>query len=64
MFCGKCKNDLQQCTCPDLKERLDQIAGVMALPWCQKCRQWAYICRCEKPEIVVRMPQRANKQNY
>lgn len=31
MWCCKCKNDLSQCTCPDLEERLGRLAQCQTL---------------------------------
>lgn len=52
MFCAKCQNDLADCTCPDIEERLAEIADSPYIIYraCLKCRNHYARCRCEKPE--------------
>jgi hypothetical protein len=50
MFCSKCCNDLSDCTCPDLKERLASLGNVLIYKACKKCKSHYAKCKCEKPE--------------
>jgi len=56
MWCCKCNKDLSQCTCPDLKERLDKAAakGKFVYKCCKICGQHYERCKCEKPEFVIK----------
>ena len=53
MWCCKCDNDLGDCTCEDMEERL---AGISHLAWkrCKTCQKHHARCKCETPvwEIV------------
>jgi len=55
MFCMGCKNDLSQCTCPDLEERLDDtvLKGRFAYRRCKKCEKHYARCKCEDPEWEI-----------
>ena len=52
MFCARCQNDLAECTCPDLEERLDSIAN-FSYRKCAKCGRHYARCRCAEPEWVA-----------
>ena len=56
MWCGKCNKELRTCTCPDLKERLENIAKnpYMLSKWCSKCDNHHSKCRCEEPNWYTR----------
>ena len=57
MFCSKCAHDLEECTCPDLAERMRSLSGpdgFMIARWCQKCDNHYAVCRCEVPKWVAR----------
>jgi len=52
MFCAKCRNDLADCTCDDIEERL---AGLNNAPnfiykKCRICGKHHDRCKCEKPD--------------
>lgn len=52
MYCVKCRNDLVDCTCGDLNERL---AGLNNSPHfiykkCRKCTLHYARCKCEDPD--------------
>ena len=57
MWCMKCQNELYECTCNDLKERIDKLSnsGGFAMKWCKKCDNHYAVCKCEKPEWIVKM---------
>lgn len=55
MYCVKCCNDLSDCVCPDIDERLAQLAagGHVAFATCPECGRHVDRCRCEsEPEEV------------
>lgn len=50
MFCTKCQNDLQDCTCPDLLERLRSLQRPgtnVYIPNCETCGKPVSICKCK-----------------
>ena len=49
MFCAKCKEDLGDCKCPDLQERLQGLGGTVIYRKCMKCEQHYSRCKCEEP---------------
>ena len=57
MFCGKCQNDLEDCTCPDLAERMAGLGGVgshVASRWCKACDKHYAACKCDEPDWKLR----------
>lgn len=57
MFCGKCSNDLEDCVCPDLAERMRKASGAgmnVASRWCSKCDQHYAACECDEPTWMLR----------
>jgi len=56
MVCCRCQNDLSECTCPDLQERLARLTdgGNLAVKWCRACNLSYHKCQCQKPDFVVR----------
>jgi len=55
MHCGECNNDLADCTCPDLQDRLKDAAkgGHFVYRKCAKCDLHYAKCKCPDPEWVV-----------
>jgi len=54
MFCVKCQNDLIDCTCDDIDERLARIgANNLIYRACKKCEKHYDRCKCEKPEWIT-----------
>ncbi len=53
MFCMYCKNDLVDCTCDDLEERLRRAAGGGNFVYseCDKCHKHYARCKCKKPDL-------------
>jgi hypothetical protein len=52
MFCMKCQQNLEQCTCPDLDERLRNLnrpGGHVFIPACPNCGNLKPRCTC-KPQ--------------
>lgn len=51
MFCGKCKNDLKDCTCDDIKERLASLkdSNYIVMRWCAVCDSHYSQCKCDNP---------------
>ncbi len=71
MFCGKCNNDLRDCTCNDLEERLADIADSpnIACRWCIECDQHYALCKCKRPNWkmktggqIVELPPHIKKE--
>jgi len=52
MWCCKCNNDLSNCTCSDLDERLASLAGAKNVVFkrCKLCGKHYARCKCENPE--------------
>ena len=50
MWCVKCNNDLSDCVCPDLQERLNGLGDVLVYRKCLKCNQHYEKCTCSNPE--------------
>ena len=55
MWCMKCKNDLSECTCPDLQERLESISnsGHFIYRKCGICGLHYAKCKCEFPSWIT-----------
>ena len=55
MWCMKCKNELYDCKCPDIKERLAGIKGMATVTsaWCKGCDNHHSQCKCEEPEWTL-----------
>jgi hypothetical protein len=51
MFCVKCHNDLENCTCPDIDERMKDLAGSPFITYrmCKVCGKHYARCKCESP---------------
>jgi len=62
MYCMKCQNDLSDCTCPDLQERLSGAAekGHFVYRMCGKCGLHHAKCKCKSPEWTT--SDEANKR--
>jgi len=55
MWCGKCDRHLSECVCPDIKERLNRVAGMGSFVYrkCLKCGEHYSRCKCEQPEWKI-----------
>jgi len=64
MFCMRCQNDLSQCTCPDMNERLEAAAatGYFAYKKCTKCGKHYDLCKCENPQWAIQDGNLKRKQ--
>jgi hypothetical protein len=51
MWCMKCQNDLSECTCPDIEERMASLKGSshLVMRWCSVCDKHYALCKCENP---------------
>ena len=51
MFCSKCQNDLNDCTCGDIKERLAKLkdSPYILMRWCSLCDNHYSQCKCDNP---------------
>jgi len=51
MWCMQCGKNLIDCTCPDLKERLDSLksSNNLLMKWCSVCDNHYAVCKCENP---------------
>ena len=49
MFCVKCQNDVGDCTCLDIEERLAALAvhPLWAIDFCSACGAHHHRCKCE-----------------
>ena len=57
MWCMKCNNDLMECVCPDIEERLATLSGPggpLVSRWCVACNKHYAGCKCENPVWGVR----------
>lgn len=54
MFCTKCNNHIQDCKCPDIDERLNNLkdSPYLAIQFCEKCKRHIRRCICNKKESV------------
>ena len=53
MFCVKCQNDLYDCTCPDIDERLAKLGGsksYVVYRMCIICKKHYSRCKCVSPQ--------------
>ena len=53
MFCTKCQNDLSNCICPDIEERLASLGDHFIFRKCKKCKKHYARCKCESPEWEI-----------
>ena len=55
MFCAKCQNEISDCTCPDIKERLESLARHpnLAIEFCANCGKHHARCKCGDKRIPV-----------
>jgi hypothetical protein len=56
MYCGKCNNDLKDCTCEDIDERLKDLQGVLVYRMCAVCGKHYVRCKCENPKWISSDP--------
>ena len=57
MICLQCNTDLEECTCPDLGDRMREASGPgrhVVCRWCRVCDQHYAVCRCERPRWMLR----------
>jgi len=52
MWCGKCNNDLSECTCPDIDEWLASLNNSPHFIYkkCRICNKHYSRCKCENPD--------------
>lgn len=53
MFCGRCNNELEDCLCPDIDERMAKLGakdGPLVFKACKTCKKHYARCRCKNPE--------------
>jgi hypothetical protein len=55
MFCVRCRNDLQKCTCPDIDERMADLAGSSHFVYkmCLVCGKHYERCKCSSPQFTT-----------
>lgn len=51
MWCVQCQNELYECTCADLEERMAKLKNAPSFTYriCKKCDKHYQLCKCEKP---------------
>lgn len=51
MWCCNCQNDLTECTCSDIKERLRSLksSNYRVMKWCSVCDNHYSQCKCKTP---------------
>lgn len=56
MWCAKCQNELSECICPDIEERLRSACEGMnvALTFCKTCGLYYSRCTCGKPDKIIK----------
>lgn len=52
MWCMKCNNELADCICPDLIERLSKVSH-FSFEVCAKCGKHHSQCKCEQPDRKI-----------
>ena len=62
MFCSQCSNDLADCSCTDLQERLQAAAQSphFAYKKCSICGNHYAKCSCKVPKYVIEGPGESN----
>lgn len=62
MECGKCLNDLHDCACADVDERLRSATDLdgFAARWCMECDKHYARCRCAEPIWGIRVGGKVN----
>lgn len=55
MFCSKCQNELGDCICPDMDERLSSLKDSphLAFKWCKVCDKHYARCKCAEPQFYI-----------
>jgi hypothetical protein len=55
MYCTRCNNEMNNCTCLDKAQRLNSLgqSNHVAVKWCRKCNQHYAVCFCEQPDFTV-----------
>lgn len=56
MWCTRCNNDLQNCKCSDIDERLATLnkpGTHVYMPVCEKCRKVKVRCVCVPDNVKV-----------
>lgn len=66
MFCVKCHNDLSDCTCPDIDERMADLAGSehFVYKMCLVCGKHYARCKCSVPQWISGDSQEAMNRLY
>lgn len=56
MFCSRCKNNVAECECGDIEERLEALADhdAMATKWCENCDSNHARCDCDEPRYTIK----------
>ena len=52
MTCGKCGKELEDCPCPDKRERIHKIIdlGIITYRKCTICQEHYALCECTDPD--------------
>jgi len=50
MYCTKCQKELSDCVCPDIDERLLNMASLLIYRMCSICGKHYQRCKCDEPE--------------
>jgi len=59
MFCVKCKNNISQCVCNDIDERLTKLnSSYIIYKMCKICGKHYDRCICEKPDYTTNRNRR------
>lgn len=66
MWCSKCNNDLKDCTCDDIKERLASLKDSkhLLMRWCAKCDNHYSQCKCDDPVQTTNVEINKRKNKY
>lgn len=56
MFCTRCQNELIDCECEDIEDRLERLANINSVvsQWCETCDSHHSRCECDNAEWVIR----------
>ena len=55
MYCTKCQNDLSECVCPDLNERMASLNNSPNFIYkkCRTCGLHYAKCQCDTPDYTT-----------
>lgn len=55
MTCTECFKEVRDCTCPDIDQRLEDVAkgGLVVMAFCTRCKKHHERCSCPPPNTFT-----------